>query len=65
MQVKYIQWECKCGASYGLEPHLAKPHNCKRVINSKTGKTCDTPFPNQEQRNKMYQEQYGVVLAEE
>jgi hypothetical protein len=64
-QTKYIQWECKCHTSYGLEPHLAKPHNCTKIVNRQTEKKCDNPFPDQEQRNKMYQEQYGVVLTEE
>lgn len=52
MEPKYIIWECKCGKTYALEPKQVKVHSCKQ---------CGILFPNQEQRDRMFKEQFGVM----
>jgi hypothetical protein len=64
--LKLIQWQCKCGASYGLEPimptTLHEKHPDRKKCQRKLGqdKKCGNPFPDQASRDKMYKNQYGT-----
>ena len=70
MEHKLIDWQCKCGAVYALEPQVpTKLHatHKERAVCQKTvkvgdkEKTCGNPFPNQESRDNLYQIQYGIL----
>lgn len=64
--IKLINWQCKCGASYGLEPivptalHERHPERkkCQRTVS--IDKKCGNSFPDQASRDEMYKNQYGI-----
>lgn len=56
---KYLTWQCKCGVVYALEPevpvtlHEKQPNRKKCQNKVSSDKKCGTPFPNQEERDKL------------
>jgi hypothetical protein len=64
---KLISWQCKCGAVYALEPkeptvlHEKVPDRKKCQKEVGKNKKCNTPFPTQEERNKMFKQQFGII----
>lgn len=68
--VKLINWQCKCGVVYGLERlvpvvlHMKLPERkkCRKQIS--VNKKCGNPFPDQNKRDEMFHNQYGIIEDE-
>ena len=66
-----IDWQCKCGAVYALEKlvptvlHGKHPDRARCTKQVSKNKECGQPFPDQATRNKLYNQQFGIVEPQE
>lgn len=67
MERKLIDWQCKCGTVYALEPkvpavlHAKHPERkvCRKAVG--VNQLCENPFPDQEKRDALFNLQYGII----